>query len=124
MDFYPNNKPFSLVSVSTNAFSSNGLLSSAKFYFNTHEAGTYTVKSQNTMISNLDAKYMYIETFIGNTQNQGASYGSTDGNITVVVEKSGNTFIITAVNSIPMSKTTDNGLNSASSLSFTCNKLR
>ncbi len=124
-DYYPtDNKPFTITQATTVTPSSNGLFSTVKFYFNTHEAGTYTVKSQNTMVSNLDAKYIYIEAFIGNTQNQGASYGSIDGNITVTVEKVDGKFIITAANAIAMSKLLDTGLNSPASATFTCNKVK
>lgn len=124
-EFYvTNNNPFSLIKATTVTPSDNGLFSGANITFNTHEAGIYSVKSQSTMISNLDAKYMYIEVIIGNLQNQGAAYGSTDGNITVKVEKIDGKFVITAADPITMSKLLDTGLNSPATSAFTCNKVK
>lgn len=125
MDFYAsNNKPFTLVKASTVTPSGNGLISGLNIVFNTHEPGIYTLKSQSTMISNLDAKYMYIEATIGNLQNQGAIYGSVDGNITVRVEKIDGKFVITATNAVSLNKLLDTGLNSSASSTFTCNKVK
>lgn len=125
MDFYAsNNKPFTLIKTSTVTPSGNGLISGLNIVFNTHEAGIYTLKSQNTMISNLDAKYMYIEVVIGNLQNQVTLYGSVDGNITVRVEKIDGKFVVTATDAVSLNKLLDSGLNSAPSSIFTCNKIK
>lgn len=118
------NKPFSITQATTVTPSNNGLFSGVTFHFNTHEAGTYTVKSQNTVIENIDSKYIYIEVINGNLQNQAAGYGSIDGNTTVTVQKVDGKFIITATDPIVMDEIMNTGLNAPTSTTFTCNKVK
>jgi hypothetical protein len=124
-DMYASNsKPFTGVKITTVMPSSNGLFSGVNFIFNTHQAGTYTIKSQKTMISDLNAKYMFIEVINGNLQNQGVGYESVDGNTTAKVDIVNGNFVITVSEPAAMTRVLDTGLNAATSTTFTCAKVR
>lgn len=124
---YTNGKPFTQVNVDSNINNSNNNFKTCNvvFWFNTSLAGTYSVKSENTLVSFDELNYMAISCSVSDGAGHGAIYKSVDSDITATVTKVDGKFVVTVPNAITLTKILDDGLpNAPTTMTFKSNKVR
>ena len=124
---YTNGNPFTQVNVDSTISESNGSFKTCNvvFWFNTSTEGTYMAKSATTLSSFSTLKYMNIKCIVTNAAGLGASYESIDTDVSIIVTKVNNKFVITASQPLTLTKTYDNGLpNAPTTINFKCDNVR
>ncbi|UPT69850.1 MAG: hypothetical protein M0D53_11985 [Flavobacterium sp. JAD_PAG50586_2] len=123
---YTSGEPFTIVNVDSN-FNNNQIFKTCNFIptFNTHTTGTYTVKSQNTVFSNVTLKTMYIKCFVSNGLGNGAMYESMDSDLTATVTQVDGKSVVTITEPVTLTRTyNDNFPQAPQTFTLTCNKVR
>ncbi|WP_310556015.1 hypothetical protein [Flavobacterium sp.] len=124
---YTSGKPFTQVNVDSNISTTNNNFKTCNvvFWFNTHLAGVYSVKSKNTVASDVELNYMNIQCVVYDLAGKGAIYESSiDSNVSVTVEEVNGKLVITCADLITLTKTLDDGLaNAPETMTFTCDKV-
>lgn len=124
---YTNGKPFTQVNVDSNINNSNNNFKTCNviFWFNTSLVGTYSVKSENTLVNFVELNYMTISCSVSDGAGHGAMYKSIDSDITATVTKVDGKFVVTVPNAVTLTKTLDDGLpNAPTTMTFKSNKVR
>lgn len=124
---YTDSKPFTLIQVQSTVTTNNNNFKfcSIDFVYNTHQTGTYLVKSENTVVVDHLLPYMSIKCTVTDTAGKGAIYSSNDSALNATVTKVGDQFVIDVPESITMTKTFDDGLeNAPATMNFKCQKVR
>lgn len=123
---YTNGDFFTQVIIDSKISNSNGNFKYCQlvFWYNTSTEGTYTTKSVNTLVSFTTLQYINIKCTVSDVAGKGAVYESTDTNNPIIIKKVNNSFVLTASESITLTRTLDDGLaNAPSTLTFVCDKV-
>lgn len=124
---YTDGKPFTLIDVESNIATNNNNFKacSIDFVFNTHQTGTYTVKSENAVFTNHLLPYMSIKCTVTDAAGKGAIYSSIDSSVSATVTMVNDKLVVDLPESITMNKTFDDGLeNAPATMTFKCRKVR
>ena len=119
--------PYNIVIVDSNSNTANNPYRNCQvaITFGTNDVGTYTVKSQNTTLSNVLVKNMHIKCTIASGTGTGAIYDSSDSNITVNVTKVDGKFVIDIPLGITLTRTLNDGMaNPPTNFILTAQKIR
>lgn len=123
---YTSGEPFTIVNVDSN-FNNNQVFKTCNFVptFNTSTTGTYTVKSQSTVFSNVTQKTMYIKCLVSNGLGNGAMYESIDSNLSAIVTQVDGKFVVSITEPITLTRIYNDGFVQApQTFTLTCNKVR
>lgn len=123
---YTSGEPFTIVNVDSN-FNNNVIFKTCNFIptFNTSTVGTYTIKSQNTVFSNVTLKTMYIRCYVSNAAGSGAMYESIDSNLTATVTQVEGKFVVTITEPVTLTRIlNDNFPQAPQTFTLKCNKVR
>jgi hypothetical protein len=124
---YTGGQPFTMVNVDSKIADENGSFKYCNlvFWFNTSTVGDYTISSVDTLVNNVDSKYVQIKCTVSNVAGLGAVYESSHTATNLVIAQDGTQFVITANNSVSLTKTLNDGLPDApTTVTFGCNKVR
>jgi hypothetical protein len=124
---YTNGNPFTIINIQSNINQSNTpfIASNLQISFNTSTTGNYTIKSENTTVTDDDLKYMDIQCVVINGSGNTAIYKSIDTNKTATVSQIEGKYVINVPETISLTRTSNNGFNEApDTFVFKCNKVR
>ncbi|NHM07575.1 hypothetical protein G4D82_10110 [Flavobacterium sp. CYK-4] len=123
---YVNGNPFTLVITESNIRNDNNFKAcKLTFFFNTHQTGTYTIKSEDALYDNHLLKYLHIECIAVDSAGKTAIYESVDTSISATVTKVENLFVVDVPDQVTLTKTYDGGLeNAPGTMTFKCQKVR
>lgn len=93
-----------------------------EFTFNSHSAGTYLLKKENTRLDNENEKYMDINVIIVDENFKSSSYTTADTNIIANVTLIDGKLHISIPNEVVITKDS-NGNNHPNSFTFKCNDI-
>jgi hypothetical protein len=123
---YVSGEPFTAVSIDSNISNENGLFKSCNLVltFNTSTTGYYTVKSLNSLVSDVLLKNLSVRCIVTDVAGHGAVYESVDSNVTAVVAFADGKFVISIPQAIAMTLLINNDLaNAPESMTFKCNEV-
>lgn len=124
---YVNGNPFTIINIDSNTNNDNDSFKTCNLIitFNTSTTGNYTVKSQNTVVSNTTQKLIDIRCIVSDGLGNGASYSSIDTDLSATVTQVNDKFVITISEPVTLNRTTNNGIPQApQNLTFRCNNVR
>ena len=123
---YVSGEPFTIVNVDSN-FNNNLVYKICNFIatFNTSTTGAYSVKSEDALFSDLNAKTLLVECIIGDGLGNTAKYESVDSNLAATVTQQNGEFLVTITEPITLTRVYNNGLSEApETFTLKCNKVR
>ena len=123
---YTSGEPFTIINVDSN-FNNNLVFKTCNFVptFNTSTVGTYTVKSQATVFSDVTQKTMYIRCFVSNGSGGGAMYETTNSNVNATVTQVEGKFVVTITEPVTITRIyADNFPQAPQTFLLKCNKVR
>jgi hypothetical protein len=124
---YTGGQPFTMVNVDSKIADENGSFKYCNlvFWFNTSTSGDYTISSADTLVSNVDSKYVQIKCTVSNVAGVGAIYESSHTNTSLSIAMEGTQFVVTSKNAVTLTKTLNDGLPDApATVSFESTKVR
>jgi hypothetical protein len=81
--------------------------------------------SADTLVNNVDSKYVQIKCTVSNVAGVGAVYESSHTSTALSIALDGTQFVVTSKNAVTLTKTFDDGLPDApATISFECTKVR
>lgn len=124
---YTGGQPFTMVNVDSKIADENGSFKYCNlvFWFNTSTSGDYTISNTDTLVNNVDSKYVQIKCTVSNVAGVGAVYESSHTSTALSIALDGTQFVVTSKNAVTLTKTFDDGLPDAPvTISFECTKVR
>lgn len=124
---YVNGNPFTILNIDSNTNNSNDPFKTCNLTitFNTSTTGSYTIKSQTSVVTNTIQKIMSIRCIVSNGLGSGATYESIDSNKAATVTQVNGKFVVLINEPITLNLTTNNGLSQApQTFTFRCNNVR
>lgn len=124
---YVSGEPFTAVSIDSNISNENGLFKSCNLVltFNTSTTGYYTVKSLNSLVSDVLLKNLSVRCIVTDVAGHGAVYESVDSNVTAIVAFADGKFVISIPQAITLTRLINDDLvNAPETFSFKCNEVQ
>jgi len=109
---FTNGDPFTIIVIDSNIATANSPFVNCSFAitFNTSTVGNYSIKSQNTALTNTKLKNMSIQCTIGSGVGTGAIYQSVDSSLTATVTQADGKYVITIPSGVTLTRTVNDGL--------------